>query len=80
LEIIIKGNRSGQIYSTKVVNDMDSRINIARSIGLKSIPQFDLNAIFRLDGIIGRQLMSNSKLESVEIIKSIRESVTSGWR
>ena len=55
---------------------MDSRINIARSIGLKSIPQFDLNAIFRLDGIIGRQLMSNSKLDSVEIIKSIRESVT----
>jgi hypothetical protein len=26
--------------------------SIARSIGLKSIPQFDLNAIFRLDGII----------------------------
>lgn len=53
---------------------MDSRINIARSIGLKSIPQFDLNAIFRLDGIIGRQLMSNDKLDSVEIIKSIRDS------
>jgi hypothetical protein len=80
LEIIMKGNRSGQIYSSRVVIDMDSRIKIARSIGLKYIAQFDPNAIFRLDGIIGRQLMSKGKLDSVEMVKSIRGSVSSGWR
>lgn len=80
LEIIMKGNRSAQIYSSRAVNDMDSRIKIARSIGLKYIAQFDPNAIFRLDGIIGRQFMSKGKLDSVEMVKSIRGSVSSGWR
>jgi hypothetical protein len=80
LEMIMKGNKPGHIYSSRAIDDIDSRSKIARSIGLQYIAQFDPNAIFRLDGIIGRQLLSRGKLDSVETVKSIRESVSSEWR
>jgi hypothetical protein len=73
LDTITKRNRSADIYYSRVVDDIDNRRKIARTIGLESIPQFDPNAIFRLDGIIGKQLQSKGKLDSVEVVKSIRE-------
>jgi hypothetical protein len=78
LEAITKENRrkgATDLSSAGPVNDdVDARIKIAKTIGLEAIPKFDPNAIFRLDGIIGKQLqpLPKGKLDSVELVKSVR--------
>jgi len=75
LETIVKANKSRDSCSySRMLDDMDTRMKIAKTTGLETIPKFDPNAIFRLDGIIGKELHPlKDKLDSVEVVKSLRE-------
>ena len=76
LETIVKANKSrdSSSSSSRMLDDMDMRMKIAKTTGLETIPKFDPNALFRLDGIIGKELHPlNDKLDSVELVRLLRE-------
>lgn len=78
LEIIVKANKSrdscSSSSSSRMLDDMNTRMKIAKTTGLETIPKFDPNALFRLDGIIGKELHPlKDKLDSVELVRSLRE-------
>jgi hypothetical protein len=55
-------------------SDIEARIKLARLIGLNDLPKPDPNAIYRLDGILGKQLSKDKRFDSVELVRSVRDN------
>jgi hypothetical protein len=54
------------------MDDLNTRMKIAKMIGLKELPSMDPNAIYELDGYLGRKFPKDT-LDSVDLVKSVRE-------
>lgn len=56
-----------------VFNDEEFRMKLAKSIGLEKAPRLDPEAFERLSGILSKRIKSK-KIDSVELVKSVRGS------
>ena len=67
---------SGVIYRVMQLqyNDLEMRLHMMRSVGLKELPQIDPNAVDRLSGIISRVAPSLSKFDFEEMLYNDRHS------
>jgi hypothetical protein len=52
--------------------DIEARKKLAALVGLKELPKLDPMAIYRLDGILSRDLGKDKKFDSVELVRSVR--------
>ena len=59
-------------FEMQKLPDIEARKRLAAVVGLKELPKLDPMAIYRLDGIIGRQLRKHKRFDSVELVRSVR--------
>jgi hypothetical protein len=58
----------------KASEDKEFRLQLAKSIGLTTLPEYDSEAFTRLSGIIVSKI-KDKKFNSVEVIKEIRNGL-----
>lgn len=59
-------------FEMQKLPDLEARKKMAAIMGLNELPKLDPYAIYRLDGILGKQLPKDKKFDSVELVRSVR--------
>jgi hypothetical protein len=59
-------------FEMQKLPDIEARKKMAQLIGLKELPKLDPYAIYRLDGILKSTLPKDKKIDSVELVRSVR--------